>query len=215
MLAAAQLLKVLPGQPRIVMHGPWYRAVAFDHLPKPPPGPPAGRPIQPLWPGGASLRGARLTPPAVGVPGLPSLYLAQDEMTPLLEVTGVLKPPRSPVALVFEPQVLMTVDGSLTDILDVTDPSVQAALETSTQELTGNWALQQADYLAGKGSMPPTQALGEAAYQVGCIVGLKYRSSKNVANGYGVVVFSDRMTAAGNYLELFNQSGGYLQQRLP
>ena len=45
----------------------------------------------------------------------------RESLTPMREVTGVLMPPNSPVALVFEPQVLLTVDGILTDVLDVTD----------------------------------------------------------------------------------------------
>jgi len=115
----------------------------------------------------------------------------------------------------FEPQVLMTVDGILTDILDVTDRQVQIALGTTLQELTGDWVVQQADYLAGKGPMSPTQILGQAAYEVGGIVGLKYSSSKNVAGGSGIVVFSDRLAQGKSYLEVFNKPSGGLRQRLP
>ncbi len=136
-------------------------------------------------------------------------------MTPLLEVTGVQKPPNSFIPLRFEPQVLMTVDGILTDILDVTDGQVQIALGTTLQELTGDWVVQQADYLIGKGPMPPTQVLGQAAYEVGGIVGLKYSSSKSVAIGSGIVVFSDRLAQGQSYLEVFNKPSGGLRQRLP
>ncbi len=138
-----------------------------------------------------------------------------DEMTPLREVTGVLTPPNSPVPLLFEPQVLMTVDGILTDVLDVTDGQVQSALGTTLQELTGDWAIQQEDYLAGKGPMPPTQVLGQAAYEFGAIAGLKYRSSKEVAGASGIVVFLDRLAQGQSYLEVFNKPSGILQQRLP
>ena len=136
-------------------------------------------------------------------------------MTPLLEVTGVLRPLGSSVPLVFEPLVLMTVAGVLTEIIDLTNIQVQSALGTNLQELTGAWVVQQADYLAGKGPMPPTQILGQAAYDAGTIVGLKYASSKSAANAVGILVFTERLVQGQNYLEVFNKSTGVLQQRLP
>lgn len=222
MLSAEDLRRVFPTLPRIVMRGPWYRAVAFDYLLGPPPRARVSSPVQPLWPGGAPSRGARFTPKRIratgktkGKPSFDSLYLAGDEMTPLLEVTGVLKPPNSPIPLIFEPQVLMTVDGVLTDIIDLTDNEVMLALKMDLQTLTGDWIVQQEDYLAENGPMPPTQMLGQAAYDVGGIVGLKYRSSRNVADAIGIVVFPDRLVTGKTYLELFNRSTGALQQRLP
>jgi hypothetical protein len=129
-LPPQSLRKILPTLPRIPLHGPWYRAVNYDDLASPPRGPLAGSVVQPLWPGGAARRGARFTPQApaagsagAGAPGIDALYLAEDELTPLLEVVGVLRPPGSAVPLVFEPQVMMTVDGVLTDILDLTEIS--------------------------------------------------------------------------------------------
>lgn len=222
MLSAQDLRRILPGLPRIAIRGPWYRAVAFDYLLGPPLGAPRGSPVQPLWPGGAQRRGARFTPKqtrltakGIGTASFGSLYLAQDEMTALLEVTGVLRPPGSPVALVFEPQVLMTVDGVLSDILDVTDGQVQSSLGTTLQELTGDWVIQQADYLAGRGPMPPTQILGQATYDVAGIAGLKYTSSKGTASGVGIVVFPNRLILGQSYIEVFNKASGVLRQRLP
>jgi hypothetical protein len=63
--------------------------------------------------------------------------------------------------------------------------------------------------------MPPTQALGQAAYDVGGIVGLKYRSSKNISSGFAIVVFTDRLDPAKNLLQLYNKATGLLQQKLP
>ena len=42
------------------------------------------------------------------------------------------------VPLVFRPQVMMTVDGVLTDVLDLTASAIQRALSTTHQELTGD-----------------------------------------------------------------------------
>jgi RES domain len=221
MLPRQSLRQVLATLTRTPLRGPWYRAVNFDYLAGPPPGAAPGSPLQPLWPGGAARRGARFTPQAVaagpggaGSPGIDCLYLAEDELTPLLEVTGVLRPPGSSVPLLFEPQGMMTVDGVLTDILDLMDIPTQTALGTTYQELTGLWLIQQAAYRAGQGPMPPTQVLGEEAFGVGGIVGMRHPSSKS-PQGVGVVVFTARLVAGQQRLRVFNQPAGKLQQSLP
>ncbi len=215
MLPYANLVAILPALPRISLSGPWYRAVAFDYLQGAPPGAPAGSPIQPLWPGGCHQKGVRFTPKAPPAAAINGFYLATDEMTTMAEVAGVLRPPGSPVAIVFKPLVLMSVLGVLTNLVDTTDPLVQAALGTNQQELTGNWAQAQAEYLAATGPMPPTQVLGQAAFNAGGIVGLIYESTKSATNGQGILVLTDRLAAAGSYVELYNEPGGKLQQRIP
>jgi RES domain-containing protein len=217
MHSAGVLRRILPQLPRRPLHGPWYRAVNFDLLHGPPlPGFSGPRP---LWPGGAARRGARFTPRAVRASagatiGIDALYLAEDELTPLAEISGVLRPAGSPVKLLFEPQVLMTVDGSLTDVLDLTDPAIQQAIGTTPQQLTGAWVVQQSRHLAGAGPMPPTQVLGREAFRTGRILGLRYPSSKN-PSGIGIVVFTSRLRKSAHRLEVFNQPAGALQQSLP
>lgn len=215
MLSPAGLRRVLPTLPRMALRGPWYRAVNYDHLAGPPPG---GR-VQPLWPGGAARRGARFTPRAAATGagsranGIDCLYLAEDELTPLIEVAAVLRPPGSAAPLLFEPQVMMTVEGVLGDMLDLTDAATQQALGTTHQELTGPWLVQQSTYLTGQGSPPPTQVLGEQAFRCRQVAGLRYRSSKN-PRGVGLVVFTDRLQPNRHSLSVFNQPG-QLQHTLP
>jgi RES domain-containing protein len=84
--------------------------------------------FQPLWSGGAARHGARFTPHGMGAAAIESLYCAEDALTPLLEVAGALRPPGSQWPLRFDPQLLMTLDGVLTDILDLTDVSIQQQL---------------------------------------------------------------------------------------
>ena len=203
------------------MRGPWYRAVNYDYLVGPPPGSPPGSAVQPLWPGGAARRGARFTPRTVpsgphapGVPGIDCLYLAEDELTPLMEVAGVLRPAAGPVPLLFEPQVMMTVDGVLNDVLDLADVATQQSLGTTHQELTGAWVVQQSRFLAGHGPLPPTQLLGQEAFAVGRIVGLRYPSSKN-PTGVALVVFTTRLRPSQHSIVVFNQRSGTLQQSMP
>jgi hypothetical protein len=215
MLPPQALRRVLPAVGRVSLRGPWYRAVNFDYLSSPPPGGSPGRAVQPLWPGGAARKGARFTPQATPeAPGIDCLYLAEDELTPLREIASALRPPGSPVPLLFEPQVLLTVEGVLTDILDLTDAGMQVALGTTRRELTGLWLLQQSRYLAGEGPLPPTQLLAAEAFASRAVVGLRYPSSKN-ANGIGLAVFTSRLVSGRHLLKVYNQRGGRLQQSLP
>jgi hypothetical protein len=147
-------------------------------------------------------------------PGIDCLYLAEDELTPLLEIAGVLRPAGSHLLLLFEPQVMMTVDGVLTDVLDLTDRWTQQALGTTHQELTGPWLVQQSSYVAGQALLPPTQVLGQEAFGVGRVVGLRYPSSKN-PKAAGLVVFTGRLRRSQHTLKVFNQRVGRLQQSLP
>jgi hypothetical protein len=131
-----------------------------------------------------------------------------------MEITGVLRPPGSPVRLVFEPQVMMTVDGVLTDVLDLVDSGVQTALGTTPQELTGAWLVPQSRHMAGLGPLPPTQLLARDAFASRRVVAMRYPSSKN-PQGVGLVVFTGRLTRGRHALRLFNSTTGRLQQSLP
>lgn len=216
MLSSQGLHHTLPGLPRIAVQGPWYRAVAFDSLLGPPPGAPAGSVIQPLWSGAARRSGARFTPKQTSAtPSFESLYVAEDETTPIVEVSGVLRPLGSPVPLVFHPLVLLTIVGAVANVIDFTDSRRQSQAGTNLQELTGNWLIPQADYLAGRGPIPPTQALAQAAYDAGGISALRYPSTKNLAGGIALVIFPDRLVPGQSRLEVFNRPGGVLTQQLP
>ena len=217
MLHASQLLAVIPTLPRVSVPAPWYRAVGDGLLQGPPPGAAPGTPPQPLWPGGVWRRGSRFTPRApgpAGGAGIDGLYLAEDELTPLLEVTGVFRPLGSPLPLYFTPQVMLTVTGTLTDLLDLTVQSTRNALGTTRAELKRPWLVAQSSYLSGVGPMPPTQQLGEAAFNSGVVVGLRYPSSKN-PQGVGLVIFTSRLVAGSQVMAVHNLGGGRLQQQLP
>lgn len=94
--------------------------------------------------------------------------------------------------------------GVVTDVLDLCNPAHQAALGTSIQELTGNWAVP--------GPLPPpTQVLGRAAFDSKVIAGLQYPSAKSAA-GINLVVFRDRLVPGGSsWLEV----GPPLAARIP
>jgi hypothetical protein len=85
----------------------------------------------------------------------------------------------------------------------VTDAATLAALDTTEQEMTGTWV---------KSSRPPTQWLGQLAYDSGRIAGIKYASAKHPGR-LNLVVFPDRIPAtAGNFLEVYDPRGNLAQR---
>jgi RES domain-containing protein len=208
-LPAAELRAILPSLPLITVpspHGSWSRVVPAHLLLGPPPGAPVGSPPQPLWPGGAAVYGARFTPRG----GFGTIYLASDDRTALLEVEAIfLSSTGLDVPGMRRPWTLIPVTGNLPDVLALTDPEIQRALQTSLSELTGHWRLTQAS-----GGTPPTQLLAQAAYDTGTIVGLYYVSAKNPASGRGIAVFADRLVPGRHLLEVIDPSGAF-SQRLP
>jgi hypothetical protein len=114
------------------------------------------------------------------------------------------------VTLKSHPWVVVTVEGVLHGILDLTDLDVQRELGTSVQELTGEWSYAQSTI--GKAE---TQRLGEAAFASEDILGLKYPSAKNTGKGEAIVIFTARLTAAQHsFVEVYDPHH-HLSQRLP
>lgn len=200
MLAGGDLPDVLRALPRIVLHGPWFRAVSTSHH------------AQPLWPHGASNTGGRYT--LLGGP--PTHYLASDQITALAEVNSILLLPGRPaISLVRDPWSIIAVDGVLEDVIDLTDTGVLASLHTSRQELTGEWQYSQEIHRSSNGPMPPTQLLGQAAFDCGMVLGLRTFSAKNGAVGTCLTVFHERLAShSRSHLEVLGR-GGVVTQRIP
>lgn len=199
MLPLLQLAAALQSAALVSAHGPWSRAIGYRHLLGPPPG--QTGPPQPLWGGAAKTAGARFTP----IGGFDSIYLAHDPITAFIEVSALILLPGGPVPVRSAPWVVVSVDGIINNLLDLTDATTLAALATTAQEMTGTWAATP---------HPPTQLVGQLAYDSGRIAGIKYASAKH-PGGLNVVVFPDRLAiAAGNYLEVYDPHG-HLAQRLP
>lgn len=199
MLPLLQLAAALHRAVLVSAHGPWSRAIGYRHLLGPPPG--QTGPPQPLWGGAAKIAGARFTPAG----GFDSIYLAHDPITAFIEVSALILLPGGPVPVRSAPWVVISVDGIVNNLLDLADPATLAALGTTAQEMTGTWAATP---------HPPTQLVGQLAYDSGRIAGIKYASAKH-PGGINVAVFPDRLAiAAGNYLEVYDPHG-HLAQRLP
>ncbi len=198
MLPLFQLAAALQSALLVSAHGPWSRAIGYRHLLGPPPG--KTGPPQPLWGGAAKTAGARFTPTG----SFDSIYLAHDPITAFIEVSALILLPGGPVPVRSAPWVVISVDGILNNLLDLTDPTTLAALGATAQEMTATWAATP---------HPPTQLLGRLAYNSGRIAGIKYASAKH-PGGINVMVFPDRISiATGNFLEVYDPHGN-LAQRL-
>ena len=204
MLSESDLTALLPALPRQSFRGVLYRAVTlealygFHHNPPYPA-------IRPLYNLGAPAAGARYTP----IGGPPSLYLAQEPDTATSEVNPVyarLRQQNPPVAALIPPCVIFSVKAVLDEVLDLTDPAIQSALQTDTRELTGAWRT------APPLTLPPTQQLGKTAFDGGAVQALRYPSAQSPAHAC-FVVFTDRLAGAA-FLEVFDPDGN-LRGRLP
>ena len=205
MLPEPQLRDVLTQVQPKAMHGPYCRCIGYHHL-GPPQGQPARAPTnEPLWGMGSRVSGARFTPPGA----FETIYLAEDPVTALAEVALVIRHPQAP-PLNFRtpPWVLITVDGMMLSVLDLTDAGIQAAVGTTPQELTGEWRYTQAE-----GKEAATQLLGRIGYQTGRFDGIRYPSSKNPPHGVCMAVFPNRLNPPA-FLEVYDPHGN-LAQRLP
>ena len=192
MLPPPVLCAVLAKLKLVTVHGPWWRVVAFRFLLK--------KPADPLYAAGSKIDGARFTPKD----GFDSLYLTGDQVTALAEVNSLVLLPGGPKSVPIPPCTLFAVEGVVSRVLDLTDAATLAALGTDEQEMTGPWATLLS---------PPTQIMGQLAYDTGLVAGIQYGSAKH-AGTKNLVAFPDRLISLKtNYLEVHDPDGN-LTQRL-
>lgn len=194
MLAANELRQAVSSIPLIAVHGPWTRAVMYRHLLT------RKSRLRPLWGGAARIEGARFTPPD----SFDSIYLAWDAVTSFAEVQAIILRSQGRMQTETPPWVVLTVNGVVSGVLDLTDQNIRARLGTNEQEISGLWSLAKC---------PPTQQLGRAAFESGRVAAIKYPSVKD-QGGDNLVVFPDRLSVAPtDYLEVFDPHG-HLAQRI-
>jgi RES domain-containing protein len=203
MLPESALRAKLQSIPSIPAHGPFSRCVGLHHLlPKGKLLPAA--PPQPLWGMGSKVAGGRYTPRGL----FETIYLAEDTVTALTEVTAVVMTGSGVTTLATNPWALVSVRGVLLSVLNLVDAAIVVQMGTTAQELSGEWRYTQA-----MGGEAPTQLLGRVSFDSGRFDGIRYPSSKNPPNGCCVAVFPDRLKNPA-FLEVYD-SYGNLAQRLP
>lgn len=156
----SELAAVLAGLPPSPFDGALFRAAHLEalygfHLRK------AHARPEPLFSLGAARKGARFTP----IGGPPSLYMAGDPETALLEAN------RGSVHL-LPPTVVFSAQVRLNSVLDLTQEAIQKALETDTGELTEPWRLRQK-----RKESVFTQVLGLAVHQSDLFAAIRYPSA--------------------------------------
>ena len=161
----------------------WYRAVSIAH---------SGMPLawRHSYTGKTRFKEARANSPL--------LYLAPDRFSALLEVRAFLGHPRTrSIARMSGRWHVARVDVRLDHVADLRTVNERAQIQTTVQELTGDWA----DYAARALDSPdvsstppaPTQQLGEDLYRKTCCQGFLTPSAKNSILP-NLVVFPDRVS---------------------
>ena len=114
----------------------------------------------------------RFNPGKVSKTPFEILYLAETQIVALYEVGAIFGPPIQAFANPLKSKMIpIDVSVRLQSVADLTDPTQQALLDTSLQELTGNWD----SYSPGKA---PTQRLGAALFRTRNVEGFLGISAK-------------------------------------
>jgi RES domain-containing protein len=165
----------------------WFRAIEPQH-----------------WPtalGSAHTRRirSRFSPATPINPAFPILYLAEDHQVALYEVGALLGSPHTGGISLANPHqawVLLNVRVILQSVADLTDPAEQQRLQTSAQELTGDWRGYQSRNPMTPVRQPtglaPTQELGQALHGVPGLEGFRTVSAR-VPTHRGLAIFPDKL----------------------
>lgn len=151
---------------------------------------------------GALQRGGRYNPRGQ----LEALYLSESPIVALQEVEAVQGTTTQLVGLTFSPKTLLSVEYTLTRLLDLTDEGVQGMLETNPRELTAPWVLEQS-----RSGSAPTQRLGLAVAEAG-IEALRVPSAKN-PSAANLVIYP-KVLQPHSSLRVFDDSG-FIDAQLP
>jgi len=119
-----------------------------------------------------------------------AMYLAQAPDLAMLEATRQFQ--RAFDTPTFPAYSILPVDVDLRRILDVTRDDHQDTLETSIEELSGDWRAARARQLKDPTRHVVTHDLGKAAKDAG-FEGIKYSSAYDPAR-WNIVLFTENLT---------------------
>lgn len=199
MLAIDKLPAIIAELPLEPYIGTCHRLVDFAVLTR-------FNPMIPLYTLGPGKNGQRYTPKG----GPPAIYAAEDIITALAEyhrVDRIVLTTEPTYHLAANPTVPLTIQVKLERVLNVSDPSIQAALGTTVAELTGPWRKQMI-----RGLFCPTHVLATAVYQHGAIEALRYPSARG-AEFSNLIIWEERLHLPSN-IEV-KDSTGTLSARIP
>lgn len=154
-------------------------------------------------------------------PGIPVVYLAETQLVAEFEVGALLGSPLPGRVRVSHPNPHWTffpVEVQLKAVVELTAPGTLALLETSVQELTGDWIGYPVRVPHPPNARPyhtevPTQQLGHAVHGTGEFEALLAYSAK-VPHLRNLIVFPDRLLP-GSFLRVKHPRTGRVIDRLP
>lgn len=142
-----------------------------------------------------------------------SLYLAENPMVALFEVEALYGDPSVPGSVIPHPRkayITLNVQVALSHIADLTDGAAQVSLETSAQELTGDWrGYQQRGQnttVQQPSGIAPTQELGATLYSVPRLEGFRTLSAR-IPYHEILVVFPQKLRP-GSYVRFSDPATG-------
>jgi RES domain-containing protein len=142
---------------------------------------------------------SRFSAAAPDSPGYEILYLAENHAVALLEAQALLGSPVTPGGIVPHPHstwTILNVAVRLQAVADLTDMETQDRLETTAQEITGDWLGYRLrgpeTTLKGPTGPAPTQELGNALFRVPALEGFRTISAK-VPYQEILVVFPEKL----------------------
>jgi RES domain-containing protein len=189
MLEDQQLRRVLESLPLTVREGPFHRYVLHRYVAL---AVERRTPLHILSGEWSRTTGGRFNYPQL----YRVAYLATDARTAQVEAERIQAP-----------YVHVPISGRLQGVLDLTQPDVLRALETSDEELSGDWRV-----LNARGIEAPSQRLGYAARVSERVEAVLYRSTVWPA-GTCLAVFPERL-APGSSLEVVDPDE-ILHERIP
>ena len=147
------------------------------------------------------------------------LYLAYDHLTALFEVQAMLGTPYGTHApSPHSPWTILNTNVTLQHVADITRVSQQHVLDTTAQELTGDWRGYQ---LRNKGtpvrqpagSPAPTQELGEALFVTPHLEGFRTLSAR-VPTKMILVVFPEKLVPGSHIVFEYQDNGQTVRHEL-
>lgn len=160
---------------------------------------------------GATITGARFTP----VGGPETLYVAEEPLTAFTEFhhenLALMRNMDDPFAARLAVVGMVAAHAVLEPLrfLDVTRREVRLAVGTDLNELAAAWRA-----FPGPG-LPPTQVLGEEAYNSGLFQAIRYPSARQ-ADGVCLAIFVDKLPIGGvAYIDVDDTRNGGPKQHIP
>jgi RES domain-containing protein len=178
--------------------GTWYRALRPHHA------------TTPLAGSHTATMPGRFNPGTIARPAFPVVYLAEDHLVALFEVSALLGSPLPGLTFLptGHPWTVINADVQLARVADLCRASERRLIETTVQELTGDWrgySLRAAVPPPG-GANVPAQRLSAALYAVRGLEGFLTYSAK-VPTHRNLVVFPDKLRV-GSFIRYTDPTTG-------